>query len=234
MASIIASLMSVLVAVALAECGDVTSGPSQPGHPQSGSWERLLDPPLSAREAALGLSIGREVFVVGGSDADPCPPSASCAPASEPPLRDGAAFDPKQRAWRQIAPAPVGFSFGEGVVVGGTAYILTHGERGRPDAPPAFLGYRRVEDRWEDLPLPPGDRSRSITATDEQVVAFTNSDEGGEAPDLMFDPRRPSGPSCPTTHSPGRSTGRWRGAVASWCCSRTRSCHGRVLRSRRS
>jgi hypothetical protein len=185
MARLTAGLLTALVATALAACGGAGAGSSEPDHR---AWERLPNPPLSPREAALAIWIGGEALVVGGSDADPCPPNASCPPASEPPLRDAAAFDPRQRTWRQIAPAPVGFSFGEGVVVGRTAYVLARGEPGRPDAPPAFLGYRSAEDRWEELPFPPGDRSRSITATGEQVVAFTGSDEGGEVPDLIFDP----------------------------------------------
>ena len=176
----------VLVAAALAACGDADSGGSKPG--SGGAWERLPDPPLSPRETGLGLWTGSEVLFVGGSDADPCPPSASCIAPGEPPLRDGAAFDPRLRTWRQIAPAPVGFSFGEGVVVRGVAYVLAHGEVGRPDAPPAFLGYRVADDDWEELPLPSGDGDRSIVATDEQVVAFTRSDEGSETPDLVFDP----------------------------------------------
>jgi hypothetical protein len=182
------ALLIVLVAAALAACGDASSGTSEPEHRASGSWERLPDPPLSAREAALGLSIGGEAVFVGGSDADPCPPSAGCIPPRDPPLRDGAAFDPRERTWRPIAPAPVGFSFAEGVVVGGAAYLLANGDVGRPDAPPAFLGYRIAEDDWEELPLPPGDRDRSIIATAQQVVAFTGSDEGGETPDVVFDP----------------------------------------------
>jgi hypothetical protein len=188
MAWIVARLLTALVVIALAACGDAGSGSPEPDRQASGSWERLPDPPLSPRVAGLGLWTGEDALIIGGSDANPCPPNAGCPPASRPPLRDGAAFDPRERTWRQIAPAPVGYSFGDGVVVGGTAYILTHGESGRPDAAPAFLAYRSAQDRWQELPLPPGERDRSITATAEEVVAFTGSDEGGEAPDLIFDP----------------------------------------------
>ena len=176
----------MLVAAAPAACGDASSGTLDDR--ASGSWERLPDPPLSPREAALGLWTGSDTLFVGGSGGDPCPPSASCVAPRDPPLRDGAAFDPRQRTWRQIAPAPVGFSFGEGVVVRGAAYILTHGEVGRPDDRPAFLRYGIADGDWEELPFPPGDRDRSIIATDAQVVAFRGSDEGGETADLMFDP----------------------------------------------
>src|SRR5829696_1802493 len=175
----------VLVVAALAACGEAGS---EPDGRASGSWERLPEPPLSPRESALALSLDGEALMIGGSDADPCPPSAGCVAPTDPPLRDGAAFDPGRRTWTPIARAPVGFSFAEGVLVGGAAYILADGEPQRPDAPPAFLRYRRAEDDWTRLPFPTGDARRSIVATDEDVVAFAESDEGGAIADLVFDP----------------------------------------------
>jgi hypothetical protein len=188
MARITAGALTTLVAIALGACGNSSSGSSDTGLRLGGSWERLPEPPLSARVAGLALWTGDEALMLGGSDADPCPPNASCVAPSEPPLRDGAAFDSERRTWKKISPAPVGFSFADGVLVGETAYLLTHGERGRPRAPRAFLAYRYSEDRWEQLPFPPGDGYRSIIAAAEQVVAFMGSDEDGEAPDLIFDP----------------------------------------------
>jgi hypothetical protein len=185
MAWIVRVVLLVLVAAAPAACGDAGS---EAERPPSGAWERLPEPPLSPRESALAVGIEGEVLLIGGSDADPCPPNAGCVAATDPPLRDGAAFDRGRRTWRPIAPAPVGFSFAEGVVVGGAAYVLTNGEQGRPDTPSAFLRYRSADDEWEGLPFPPGRGDRSIVATDEQVVAFAGSDERGEAPDLVFDP----------------------------------------------
>ena len=178
-------LVLVLVAATVAACGEL--GPEPSGR-SSGAWERLPDPPLSARESGLALWVDGEALMLGGSDADPCPPAAGCVAPTEPPLRDGAAFDPRRQTWRRIAPAPVGFAFAEGVVARGVAYILADGEPGRPDAPPAFLSYRGAEDAWTQLRFPPGGGDRSIVATDDHVVAFSTTDERGAVPDVVFDP----------------------------------------------
>jgi hypothetical protein len=154
----------------------------------SGAWDRLTPAPLSPRESTTALSIDGEAIFVGGSDADPCPPSADCAAPAAAPLRDGAAFDPGRREWTPIADAPVGFSFADSAVIDGTAYLLVPGEPGRPNAPAAFLRYRRAEDRWTRLPLPPNARRRGLVATGDRVIAYTQSDEGGVIPDVAFDP----------------------------------------------
>jgi len=180
-------MVMVLAALALGACGDADRTQS---NAESGTWERLPASPLSPRENALGLWTGKETLVLGGSDADPCPPAAECVVPSEPPLRDGAAFDPTRRSWRPTADAPVGFSGAEAVLLDGTAYIWTHGEASRPRAPRAFLAYRTRDDRWEELPAPPREPYRSIVATDTNVVAFSTSDEYGGGPDLVFDPAK--------------------------------------------
>ncbi|MGH3038274.1 MAG: hypothetical protein ACRDLZ_02545 [Gaiellaceae bacterium] len=67
------------------------------------------------------------MIFVGGSDAPPCPPWAQCATPTEPPLADGAAYDPIAETWRTIANAPVGFSWSDAVIVGSTAYLWIPG-----------------------------------------------------------------------------------------------------------
>jgi hypothetical protein len=175
----------VLLVAALAACGGADR---EAAERSSGSWERLPEAPLSPRESALALSIDGQALFIGGSDADPCPPSAGCVAPAVPPLRDGAAFDPGLRRWERIAEAPVGFSFAHGAAVDGTAYLLAPGEPGRPDAPAVFLRYRRAEDRWTQLTLAPDARRRALVATDEQVIAYAESDEGSQVPDVIFDP----------------------------------------------
>ena len=160
----------------------------QAAEPAGGEWERLPAAPLGPRDSVTALSLGGAALFVGGSDADPCPPGADCAAPAVPPLRDGAVFDPGRRRWEPIADAPVGFSFANSAVLGGSAYLLAAGEPGRPDAPAAFLRYRRAADRWTRLPLPPDAPRRALLATDRQVVAYAGSDEGGQVPDVVFDP----------------------------------------------
>jgi hypothetical protein len=176
-------VLGVLLVAALAGCGsaEVETG-------SSGSWERLPEAPLSPRESATALTIHGEAVFVGGSDADPCPPGADCAAPAKAPLRDGAAFDPRSRRWAPIADAPVGFSFAYDAVLDGAAYLLIPGEPGRPDAPAAFLRYRRAADRWTRLPLPPDAQRRELVATGDPLIAYATSDEGGRIPDLAFDP----------------------------------------------
>jgi hypothetical protein len=175
----------VLLVAALGACGPADT---EPAYRSSGSWERLPEPPLSPRETALALSIDGEALIMGGSDAEPCPPNAGCVAPTDPPLRDGAAFEPSRRRWERIAHAPVGFSFAYGAAIDGAVYVLAHGERQRPHAPAVFLRYRRPDDRWTQLALPPDARRRFIVATDEHVVAYAESDEGSQIPDVIFDP----------------------------------------------
>jgi hypothetical protein len=179
------TLRGLLVILLVAACGCAELESAQRS---SDAWDRLPAAPLSPRESATALSIGGEAVFVGGSDADPCPPTADCAAPGAPPLRDGAAFDPGPRRWETIADAPVGFSFAHTAVADGAAYLLVPGERGRPGAPAAFLRYQRAEDRWTRLPLPPDARRRGLAAAGEQVVAYAESDEGGRVPDVVFDP----------------------------------------------
>jgi hypothetical protein len=142
-----------------------------------GSWRKAPAAPLSPREQALGIWTGREALVIGGSDARPCAPGASCGRRDAPPLRDGAAFNPRTRSWRRIAAAPVGFDFAEGAVIGRTVFVATTGSDARPGAPSAVLAYRIDRDRWRRIPSPPG-RRRSYTplAAGDRLVVY---DRGG-------------------------------------------------------
>lgn len=152
-------------------------------------WKELPDPPLSPRELPAGFWTGKEVVLVGGSDAPPCPPSASCAVPRTPPLSDGAAYDPDAGTWRTIPDAPVGFSWAYPVVVGSTAYLWVPGESRRPQAPSALLAYRIDEDRWDELTLPPEDpNAYQLMTAGTRIVAYSWGDEPREIPDFILDP----------------------------------------------
>ena len=181
--------LSAAAAALLAACG---AGQSDPPDTARGSdvWHALPAGVLSPREGALGLWTGSEVLLVGGSNAPPCPPSASCVPPEVPPLADGAAFDPQTGAWRPIADSPVPFEWAQGFVVGTTAYLWIPGGTGRPGAASAFLAYRIEDDRWEELPPPPRDLDSvsGIVQAGDRIVAYSGSDEQGEQPDFAFEP----------------------------------------------
>lgn len=152
-------------------------------------WKELPAPPLSPREFPAGFWTGEEVVLVGGSDAPPCPPTASCTVPKAPPLSDGAAYEPEAGAWRSIPDAPVGFSWASPVVIGSTAYLWVPGEAPRPQAPSTFLAYRIDEDRWEELALPPEDpHAYQLMTAGERIVAYSWGDEPREIPDFVLDP----------------------------------------------
>jgi hypothetical protein len=153
-------------------------------------WVELPTPPLRPRSHVVGVWTGREVFFVGG-DTSLCPPNADCDVPDDPPLADGAAFDPSTESWRTIAPAPVAFSSASTAVVGDDIYFLVAGSAGWRGAEPAFLRYSIGGDGWQELATPAGDLGwYQLVAADGVVVAYSSSDEGGGRPDLVFDPSR--------------------------------------------
>jgi hypothetical protein len=177
----------LLIAVVVCGCGRATTN-SEPA--VSMAWETLPPAPLSPRENAIGLWTGEEVLLIGGSDAAPCPPTASCVPPDRPPLADGAAFDPERETWRAIAPSPVPFESAQGFVLGDKAYIWVPGTPSRPKTKRAFLAFDIQKNRWDELPLPAGGSGRdyAIVAAGDRIVAYAHSDEQDEQPDRVFDP----------------------------------------------
>lgn len=82
--------------------GDALSGPSSPSSAGDDlGWQRLPEPPLSPRFAALGVYVDGLVLALGGSNA-----TISGGPYRPPQLRDGAALDLSTGTWRPIATAP--------------------------------------------------------------------------------------------------------------------------------
>jgi hypothetical protein len=171
----------------LGGCASVSAPPSASSASSASpaSWRELAGSPLSAREQALGLWTGSEVLLIGGSDEKPCPPNADC-PTDPTPLTDGAALNPVTGTWRTIADTPIGFSFAQGVVVGGTAYV-------RPPYPQqdVLLAYRIDADRWERLTAPfDPELPYHLVAAGDRLVAVLTSDENGTGPDYLFEAGR--------------------------------------------
>jgi DNA-binding CsgD family transcriptional regulator len=140
-------------------------------------WERLPDPPLAPRVNVVAVWTGTEALFVGG-DLFLCPPGANCPRPPQPPLRDGAAFDPETTTWRRISDAPVPLALASVAVLGGGAFFLVPDFAG---SIPAFLRYSIADDEWAQLPLPPGDPQHfnfALIATDSAIVAYVRSNEG--------------------------------------------------------
>jgi hypothetical protein len=175
--------------LAIVACG--SSKPDVVDETAAGSaaeWVELPTPPLGPRSHVVGVWSGREVFYVGG-DTFLCPPNASCDLPDDPPLADGAAFDPSTVSWREIAPSPVAFSWASTAVIGDDIYFLVAGSPDWRRAEAAFLRYSIGADAWEELPQPAGDLGwYQLDPADGVVVAFSSSHEAGGRPDLMFDP----------------------------------------------
>jgi hypothetical protein len=195
-----------LVALMLAALPATGCGRSERAAPDaSGTWRKAPSPPLSPRESARAVWTGREVLVLGGSDAPPCPPNAQCRATTEPPLRDGAAFNPRTGSWRRIADAPVGFDFAEAAVVGHTVFVATPGNDSRPGSPSAVIAYDVQHDRWRRLPTAPRpSRNYTLVAAGKRLVAYDRGGGHEEAPGYLLARNRrswrplPKAPLLPT------------------------------------
>ena len=146
--------------------------------------------PAEPTQQAIAVGVGQRVLMVGGSDAEPCPPAADCALPEEPPLNDGAVLDVRTRQWQRISPAPVPMTWADSAVVGNTVYLWSPGSP-RTGEREAFLSYNLDSGKWDVLPMPPvvGDRACChITVASNRIVAYAGTDEWGEVPDYIFDP----------------------------------------------
>jgi hypothetical protein len=134
--------------------------------------------------------VGERVIVLGGFASDPCPPGAACVPPAQPPLSNGAAFDPGTNAWERIAQAPVPIGWGSGAVVGDTLYLWVGASESHPAARPAFLAYSPTQNRWDELPMPEigEDHPYALAASGERVVAYQSTQELEVRSDFEFDP----------------------------------------------
>jgi hypothetical protein len=187
------SVLLVAGLLAATACGDDdtsrTAGPATTQTTVAGEWEQLAPSPLSPRSRSVVVWSGDEILVIGG-DRFVCPPGADCELPADPPLADGAAVDPATGTWRSIAPAPVAFAHAATAVLGDDVYLLVPGGATADHVTPAFLHYSVSQDTWSELP-PPGDGDvlhRDLLAMGDRLLAHRGSDEGGEMPDLVFDP----------------------------------------------
>ncbi|MBL7258760.1 kelch repeat-containing protein [Paractinoplanes lichenicola] len=146
-------------------------------------WRKVSGSPLGPREQTLGLWTGREVLLIGGSDATPCPPNASCAYPPGPPLTDAAALDPATNTWRTLAAPPASTFGAQGVVIGSTAFLLPYESRRE------LLVYHVDREAWTTLPVPfdPA-RGYGLVAAGKSLVAYGGSDEAGPTDDFRLDP----------------------------------------------
>lgn len=140
-----AVLAVVATGVGVARSGD-DDGRLDPA-PDSGSWTRLPDAPISPRTHGIAVWTGTEAIFLGGQIDNLCPPTADCA---EMPTyaKDGAAYDPVSQTWRTTAPAPVPVAVHTRHAVLGDELVLV-GDDG------SWWTYDSSDDQWRDLPAQP-------------------------------------------------------------------------------
>lgn len=181
------------LALLLAACGgddavlstdDATSGPGAAGP----GWEALPEPPIGPRDQAAIAWTGTEIVVFGGWTFL-CHPSAGCSMPEDPPLRDGAAYDPVAGTWRRIADAPVPVVHAATATLDGAVYALVTPRTITTEVQQTdLLRYEPESDRWTIFDVPADTPIDGLVATSSTLVAYPRSDEGGQQPDLEFDP----------------------------------------------
>lgn len=181
---------AALSVVAVAATATLVAGdrpapaPAVPGPTASAAgargWTPLPPSPLGARHGSLAVVVGDEVLVLGGRTDPICPPTANCVgPSPAQQLRDGAAYDVGEARWRRLAEAPVPPAGGAVAVVGDVVHLLVDDRH---------LGYDLSDDRWSELPAPPGEdghRPTGLAAAGDVLVAWQVQTD---RPDLVFDP----------------------------------------------
>ncbi len=114
----------------------------------------------------------------------PISPNASGSGERKPPLRDGAAFDPRSRSWRRIAPAPIGIEvFSPATVAGNGVDVAVPRNPGVRHTRMDLLAYRLRTDRWHRLPSPPR-RNYTVIGVGNRLLAA--GPERGPVPLSLF------------------------------------------------
>ncbi|MBL8775170.1 MAG: hypothetical protein JNK12_04540 [Acidimicrobiales bacterium] len=181
--------------VALRATGDsapnrVVAGPD--GAP-SETWVSMPDGPLSPRDSALAFTVGDEVLIFGGRAEPGCPAGADCIAPDDPPLIDGAAYDPGSRTWRPIADTPEPVLSASGAVLGDRLYLwATIPCPANADCTQAtfetILVYDLREDAWSRLVYPDQPvAGLRFAAAGDRIIAY-HSEAGVGVADLAYDP----------------------------------------------
>jgi hypothetical protein len=169
-----AAMVMVLVVGVVVVLRPDRDDPADPGvedEAPAARWAEVAPSPLSPRTHTTMVWTGAEVLVIGG-DTFACPPGALCENPVDPPLADGAAYDPVANRWRRIADAPVGFDASSAVLHGQDVYVSTFDTPLRSDEPlERLLRYSLVDDRWFVIEHPGTMIARLISRGRDNLVA---------------------------------------------------------------
>ncbi len=152
----------------------------------SPGWSRLPNPPLSPRSGATVEYVDGRVIVLGGSD-QLCPPDASCTAPIHPPFDDGAILDLATSTWSPIAPLPFGVNVSSSAVVGGKVFLLgSCAVEPSCTNSPQLLRYSPDDYEWDTFPAPVEPTRYLLAPFEDDLVAFTATDQFGSYPDYVF------------------------------------------------
>jgi hypothetical protein len=223
--------MCAVVAIAvgvLATGVGVLIGSATTGAEWAPSWRALPDAPISGHLASA-VWTGTEMIVWGGGARD----------ASGRLIASGAAYDPAERSWRPIAPAPAGVE--RGAALGWTGDRLVVWASNSPDGPVGAGVYNPATDRWRELPAGPLGRRESYasawTGTELLVVGGSLGDTLATPIAAALDPDTGAWRLLPALNS---LTGLLPGAALTWngheafllgsvCAERLTSCSSVLL-----
>ena len=107
------------------------------------SWQLLPEAPVAGRLGPGAIWTGTEMIVWGGTARE----------GQAGPSADGAAYIPRTRTWRTIAPSPPGVEGGAAVVWTGDEMVVWASNS--PDGPVGAAVYDPTDDSWRRLPAGP-------------------------------------------------------------------------------
>jgi hypothetical protein len=141
--------------------------------PEAGEWRTIAESPLPPRNDAAGAWVGDELVVFGGRAQD-APEQAD--------RTDGAAYDPEEDAWRELAEMPWALSSVETAWTGDVLYVLGSPAEGEDGSP--FLAYVPAEDGWVERPDPPAGerRNHGLAWTGAELVVWGGQSEEDPTP----------------------------------------------------
>jgi hypothetical protein len=178
--------------------------------PRTSTWSEMAPSPLSARRHPGSAWTGRALLVWGGLAGDSL---------SSGHLGDGAAYDPRERTWRPLPPAPIGpraplsVWTGEELIVWGTAVRGGATPRDGAAYQPATGTWRRIA----DAPIEVSDAVAVWTGREMIVfgAALSPTNNAPATPTAIgaaYDPATDTWRSLPASRlSPQASTAAWNG-----------------------
>lgn len=141
----------------------------RPGTPDS--WRVMAKGPLQPGYGHQGVWTGKEVLIWGGSHVDK-------ETLRSKPMRDGAAYDPRDDSWRKIPPAPIAGGPGYSVTwTGEEMLVWGDPDRGRSTKGNRGAAFDPDANEWRPIPSGPltGRSGHLAVWTDDELIIWGGS-----------------------------------------------------------